>query len=208
MTRIAGLVAAAMAVAAASVAAAPKFTSVWKTPQAYDVTLAGKKIAALVITKDDAVRMSGEEALARELTARGFQAIATYRSVPKEEAAVPERAKAWFERLGVEGVVALRPLVVDRRVTYAESTWVSESYSSLWSYYGYGWTAVYVPAHVDRNTLVMVETTIYSVPRNALLWAAVTETHNPDHIGAFVEELAAGCVKELHKVGLAKYVKK
>jgi hypothetical protein len=202
------MVAMAAVAATATVAAKPKFTAVWKTPASYDVSLAGKKVAALVITKDDSVRVAGEEALARELGARGFQAVATYRSVPREEAAVAEKAKVWFERLGVEGVVALRPVAIDRKTTYSPSTWVSSSYTEFWGYYGYGWSSVYVPGHVDRNTVVIIETTIYSVPRNALLWAGISETRNPEQLGPAVAELAEECVKELHKVGLAKLIKK
>src|SRR5262245_8410739 len=102
------LLAASMAVV--TIAAAPKFTSVWKSPEAGDVKFAGKKVAALVITNDDSLRVSGEEALTRELSARGMQGVATYRIAPKEELSVPEKAKGWFERANVEGVVAIRPV--------------------------------------------------------------------------------------------------
>jgi hypothetical protein len=36
-----------------------------------------------------------------------------------------------------------------------------------------------IPGSVDRDTVVVVETTIYSVPRSQLFWAAVSETKNP-----------------------------
>ncbi len=67
--------------------------------------------------------------------------------------------------------------------------WVSSNYSTLWGYYGYGWSAVFVPGGVQRETKVVVETTIYSLPRNELMWAAVTETTNPRDLRGFVEEL-------------------
>ena len=50
----------------------------------------------------------------------------------------------------------------------------------------------------------MVESTIYSVPRNQLLWAAVTETTNPRDLRGFVEELVKRSVEEMQKQGLAK----
>jgi hypothetical protein len=42
------------------------------------------------------------------------------------------------------------------------------------------------------------------VPRNQLLWAAVSETKNPKDLQRFVEDLVKESVKELHKQGLAK----
>ena len=194
--------------ATATVAAAPKFTSVWKAPVAYEVSFAGKKVAALVITGDDSLRVAGEEALARALTDRGLQGVATYRIVPREEVTAAEKVRGWFERAGVEGVVALRPVSAEKRTTYDPGMWIGPSYGTLWGYYGYGWGTVYVPGSVSRDTIVVVETTIYSVPRNALLWAAVSETRNPAQLAKYVEELTSASVKELQKVGLAKQIKK
>ena len=57
----------------------------WKSADAGSVSFAGQKVAALVIDKDDSLRVAGEEALVRELNARGMHGGASYRMVPKEE---------------------------------------------------------------------------------------------------------------------------
>jgi hypothetical protein len=199
-----GLLLAASTMALTTVlSAAPRFTSVWRSPDAATTNFAGKTLAALVITGDDSLRISGEEALVRELTARGLTSVATYRIAPKEELKNPDRAKGWFEKAGVEGVVAMRPVSKDDRTTYNPGIWMSPHYNSFWGYYGYGWGGMYVPGTVDRDTIVVVETTIYSVPRNTLLWAAVSETKNPKNLQQFTEELVKGCVKQLQERGMA-----
>lgn len=186
---------------AVSPSAAVRFTSTWKHIDAGTVSFAGKKVAALVIAKDDSLRMAGEESLVRELTARGLQAVATYRIAPKEELERAETARPWFEKAGIEGVVAVRPVSVDVQ-TYGPSVWSTPYYSTLWGYYGYGWSTVFVPGHTE--TRVVVETTIYSLPRDILLWAAVTETRDARDLPAFVHELAQESVKVLHEQGLAR----
>ena len=188
--------------------AAPKFSSVWKSPDAGSVSFAGKKVAALVITQDDSLRVAGEESLVRELTARGLQSVATYRIAPKEELQKAETAKGWFEKASVEGVVAMRPVSKDKRTTYNPGTWVNPYYSTLWGYYGYGYGNMYIPGSVEQDTIVVVETTIYSVPKNQLLWAAVSETKNPKDLRSFIEDLVKESVKELHKQGLARQLPK
>jgi hypothetical protein len=208
MNRLPPATLAATIVAVNLLSAAPKFTSAWRSPEAGAVTFAGKKIAALVIAQDDSLRVSGEEALVRELTARGLQSVATYRIAPKEELQSADRAKVWFEKANVEGVVAMRPVSKDKRTTYNPGIWVNPYYSTLWGYYGYGWGNLYVPVFVEQNTIVVVETTIYSVPRNQLLWAAVSETKNPKTLQRFVEDLVKESVKELHKQGLARSISK
>jgi len=187
-----------------TISAAVKFTSTFKSLDASSVSLAGKKVAALVISGDESLRMSGEESLARELTARGMEGIPTYRIAPKEELTRAETARPWFERANVAAVVAIRPVSADTRQTYTPSTWVNPYYGSLWGYYGYGWGSVYIPGAMEKETVVVVETTIYDVPRNQLLWAAATETKNPRDMRGFVEELVKKTASEMQKQGLAK----
>lgn len=197
------VIATSLAVAVLS-AASVKFTSTWKSPDAGSVTFAGTKMAALVISQDDSLRMSGEEALVRELQGLGLQAVATYRIAPKEELQKPETARPWFERSGVGGVVAVRPVSAETRETYTPATWVGANYNYFWSYYGYGWGAVYIPASTDRETIVIVETTVYSLSNDKLVWAAVSETKNPKDLQRFVGDLVKETVKEMRKQGLAR----
>jgi hypothetical protein len=63
-----------------------------------------------------------------------------------------------------------------------------------------------VPGSMQKETVVVVETTIFSVPRNELLWAAVTETRNPADLRQFVAELVKESVKVLQEQGMARQV--
>ena len=98
----------------------------------------------------------------------------------------------------------MRPVSKDKRTTYNPGTWMNPYYSTFWGYYGYGWGSMYIPGSVEQDTIIVVETTIYSIPRNQLVWAAVSETKNPKTLQRFVEDLVKESVKELHKQGLAR----
>lgn len=187
-----------------SLAAKTKFSSVWQSPDAATISFAGKKVAALVIDKDDSLRVAGEEALVRELNARGMNGVASYRMMPKELAQDPVQAKTWYEKAGVEGVVAFRVVNDDRRRTYVPATWTSTYYTSLWGYYGYGWGAVYDPGYVRDQRIVSLETLIFSVPKNTLVWAGLSETENPKDGQRVVTEVVKEAVSEMRKQGLAK----
>jgi len=181
-----------------------KFLSTWKSPDAATTSFVGKKVATLVIAQDDGLRVSGEEALARELEARGIVAVASYRIVPKPELATAERARPWFEKAAVEGVVAVRPISKDKVHEYTPATWTQSYYSSFWNYYGYGWGAYYSPG-VDRvDTVVVVETLVFNMASDGLVWASVTETKNPKELRSFISDLARATVKEMQKQGVAK----
>jgi hypothetical protein len=187
-----------------AVASGPTFTSSWTSPEASGISFAGKKVAALVISSDGNLRMSGEEQLVRELETRGILGIATYRMMPGEETMSAERARPWFERARVDGVVSLRPVSVETEITYAPAVWSTASYSTLWGYYGYGWTGVYNPGSSRTDTRLVVETLVYSLPLDKLLWAGVSTTTNPKEAQAFIKELVGAAVREMRKQKLVK----
>jgi hypothetical protein len=188
---------------AAAATAAPTFLSVWKSPEVSRLNFAGKKVAALVITDDQPLQQSAEEALTRELTARGVTALPSYRIVPREEIKSAEKARGWFERQTVEGVVALRPVSREKEKTYSSVVWSSGYYPSFWGYYGYGWSNLYVaPVSSRTDTVIVVETLIYDVTRDRLVWAATSETRNPKTLQSFITELVAAAVSEMKKMKL------
>jgi hypothetical protein len=130
--------------------------------------------------------------------------IASYRIVPREELKDPEKARAWYERAGAEGVVAMRLVKSDKRTTWEPSTWSTPYYSTLWGYYGYGWGAVYDPGVTRTDMVAVVETLIFSVPQNKLLWAGVTESTNPKDAPRIIKDIVTGTVKEMTKQGLIR----
>lgn len=182
--------------------AAPKFLAVWKSPEASRLNFAMKKVAALVITDSQSLQMSGEEALARELLERNVNGTPTYRFVPREELKSAEKARPWFERAKVDGVVALRPVKRETEQEYSPVIWSSGYYPDFWGYYGYGWTNVYVLPTGRDTTTITVETLIYDLTRNQLVWAATSETRDPKNLQEFVKDLVGAAVKEMKKMKL------
>jgi hypothetical protein len=194
----------AAAVVAGATLQATQFKSVYRAPGIESTSFAGKKVAALVIADDEAFRMSAEEALVRALAARGVQPVAAYRLIPREELRSKEQAKRWFEQAGAEGVVVLRPVRLERKTTEYAPQWTTGYYQSLWGYYGYGWTAAWSPGYTTKETIVVVETMVFSVPKDSLLWAAVSETANPKSMDAYMKALVNDAVKEMRKAGLIR----
>ena len=76
-------------------------------------------------------------------------------------------------------------------------------YGGYWGgYYGYGWGGAYGGTEIRTDTIVIVETLVYSLKQNKLVWAGQSKTTNPSKIDAFVKEVAAGAGKEMRKLGL------
>ncbi len=194
-------------VAALGAAEDTKFTSVYRAPATEGGNFAGRKVVALVIADDESLRMSAEESLARLLTARGLKATAAWRMIPREELRDKDKVRRWFEQIGVEGAVVLRPIQMERTVTEYAPQWTTSYYNNFWGYYGtygYGVVAAYEPAHKSVDTIVVVETLVYNVTRDVLLWAAVSQTNDPKSMDAYMKQLVSDVAKEMQKAGLVK----
>ena len=186
------------------VAADVTFLSTWKSPDAGPMDFAGRLVTALVITDDDNLRMSAEEALAREITARGPRGTAAHRLIPREELVDKNRAKAWFEKAGVEGAVILRLVGADTQKVYSSVVWSSGYYPNVWDYYGYGWAAA-MPIGGGRNqTTITVETLLYDLRSEHLIWAAVTRTTDPKDVASYMKDLSREVARNLEKQGLVR----
>jgi len=181
-----------------------KFSSTWKAPGAAGVTYAGKKVLGLIVSDDLSLRMSAEEALARELTARGAQGVAAYRVIPREEIRNVDSAKRWFEQSGAAGVVVMRVVDLSKEKIPTSVIWTGATYGSLWDYYPYAWGSAIAIGPGRTETRVVVETLIFDVPGNRLLWAGTSETVNPKDAQATVKGIVVSAAEQMKKDGLIR----
>ena len=158
------------------------------------------KVAAVVMANDQAIRLAGEEALARELSARGAEGVPMYTLLAGAD---PDEAKARTaaERAGVVGVVVLRPVRVDKEIL---STLISSDpvYGGFWGgYYGHGWGSAPSAAEIRTDTIIIVETLVYSLHQNKLVWSGQSKTTNPANLNRLIENTAKQVGDELVRQG-------
>jgi hypothetical protein len=215
MLRIARAAVAVPAVVALAACATTTYKSTWGNPDAKAASFAGKRVAAVVITKNESARRAAEDALARQITARGAVGVPSYTLIPTDRAKDKEEAKAKLAAAGVEGIVAMRVVGKDKQLDYAPGMavpvgyWGGPYYGAGWGgYWGYGWGMAYDPGYLREDTIVTVETLVYSIPQNKLLWAGMSDTTNPSKVDSFVEQLSAGAAREMSKAGLLAGAKK
>jgi hypothetical protein len=184
--------------------ASDPFVASWKAPDAAPLELRGSKVAAVVMMKNQASRRAAEDALAREITAHGALGVPMYTILaegkPENEAAAREA----LEKAGVSGVVVMRPVSVEKEVS-STPTYSQPMYSGYWGgYYGPGWGTTWGPSggEIRTDTIVMVETLVYSLKQNKLVWGGQSRTTNPKNVDQLVTKLATAAAKELEKQGL------
>jgi hypothetical protein len=135
---------------------------------------------------------------------RGLPGIAAYTLLGTDHGN-GDYARSRLKEAGVDGVVVMRPISKDQRVTYTPggtSSTFGSYYGGFGSYYGYGWQTTYSPGSVRTDTVVAVETLIYSLKDDKLLWAGTSHTTNPANLSELVTEVADAVAKQAARQGL------
>jgi len=212
MTReIRSLLAGSLLLLVTGACATTKFTSTWKAPDAQPLELrANDKVVAMVMAETPGLRRSGEANLADELDKRGLKGVPAYTLIAEADVEDEAKARAAIEGSGAVAVVVLRPLGSEKEVSstpgmyMGASYWGAPYYGGFWGggYYGYGWGGAWAPPEIRTDTYVYVETLVYDLRQNKLLWAGRTSTMNPSDVGSAVKELAAAVGRELRESGL------
>ena len=184
------------------------FVSTWQAPDVRPFDLSGSKVAAVVMMRNEAGRRAAEDALARAITAHGAQGVPMYQIFPDAKPTSESEARKALEHAGMAGVVVMRPVSVDKELVSTPVTYSGGPYGSYWGgYYGYGWGSpwgmgVASGGEIRTNTIVTIETLIYSFKQNKLVWGSQSRTTNPRDVDKVVTKLATDVAKELQKQGL------
>lgn len=205
----AGAAAVAAAAAILSACASNAFVSSWQAPDAEPLQVEGAKVAAVAMMQDEASRRAAEDALVRELSAHGAVGVPSYTLVPEARFDNESTARAAMERAGVAGAVVMRPVATREELVQTRvAPYDSVSYSQFWSgYYGFGWRSPWIgptAAAVEfrTDTVVSIETLVYSLRQNKLVWGGQSVTRNPSTVDELVKDTASKVAKELERRGL------
>jgi hypothetical protein len=177
------------------------FVSTWKAPDAGVISPGNRTIAAVFVSTDESQRRAAEDTLAADISARGSRGIASYAMLPAKQHYNADAARARLKEAGANGVVVMRVVSKDQQVTIQHNA-PPAYYGGFGPYWGYGWNYAYSQPTVYTDTLISVETLIYSLDQDKLLWAATSRTTNPKDLPTLVTEVANATVTEMTKQGL------
>jgi hypothetical protein len=145
---------------------------------------------ALVISKDEVTRRIGEDTLVQALLPT--KAVAAYRILSDGELRDRDRSKQALKAIGVDGVITLRLVGAQQR-----TSWVPGAYPSFWGYYGWAYPMAYTPGYLVTDNIVRVETKVYALDGDKLLWAGLSDTFNPSSARELVDDVAREVVASL-----------
>ncbi len=185
------------------------FKSTWSAPDAGQLKIEeGTKILAMVISPNEAKRRGMETALVSELNEHGIEGIASYGVVPADVAQDAEKAAPYVKKTGAAYAVVVQITGKSKEITGTPSMMGAGMYGAPRGFYGggfggwggYGWGGGGTDIRTD--TIVGVQTLLYDLSKNDLVWAGQSETMNPSKAESFMRDLLKAVGDELQKAGL------
>jgi hypothetical protein len=169
----------------------------WRNPEVGPIHY--RKVVALAVTNDAAIRRTVEDELAKQ--ASRAEVVPAYAFIPDADLGDVEKVKRLVSEAGFDGAVVFRIAGTEKKQTYVPGSYTTPTYS-LWGYYGNAWSVMASPGYVVTDTYVEVETRVYSVADEKLVWAGRSETLNPGSIRELVDDVAKAVAKDLRAQGL------
>jgi hypothetical protein len=169
-----------------------QFTDIWKAPDAGEIH--AKKLLAVFLTSEEGKRRVAEDEMVMHVS-KNVQAVQSYKLLNMDQVRDLEFAKQKVKDEGFDIAVTMRLVGVDEKTTYVPGTVVSSpygaAYGTYWGYSGYAWGAVYQPGYTETTRYVMVETNIYSIDQDKLLWSGRSHTADPESAQQLVREVSS-----------------
>jgi hypothetical protein len=190
------LIAATTLLAAAQLgyaSAGTKIVSSWREPSAGRLDF--KKVLVMCIAEHESQRRFAEAELVRLMTRT--KGVPAYSLMTQDEVKDEQRMRAVMLREAFDGAITMRVIGGDQK-NYEQPGAYSPAYGSFWSYYSMAWPGVgmgYV--HTDRR--MQMETQVYSMRDDKLVWGGITQTTNPKSAQRLVEDVARAVAADLRK---------
>ena len=196
----------ATAVIALLTACAPstKLVKTWSDPSLNGDTKPFKKVLVIAQLKDDSSRRIAEDKIVATSPNGNFIASYSYLKPGQDDQklVVDDLLKE-----GIEGIILMRLTDIEKTTDYVQGT----SYYGGWGYghgyyggYGWGYGGGYygTPGYYEQNKTYYVETNIFDVKSNKLLWSGTTSTLNPSKANDSLDEIIIAVKTELNNKGL------
>jgi hypothetical protein len=193
-----------------SCASGTKVTNSWNATNVEHKPLSKVIIIALTANKDRALREQLEQRLAESLSAEGYSTTSAYFEYgPKAfEGMKEQQVLRKLKTSGIDGVITVTILDKEKeknRVPGKVSIQPARVRSNrFWGDYTTRYNRIYQPGYYTTSTKYFIETNLYDVTTNQLLYSAQSETFDPSSAQSLAAEYSKAIVKDMKEKQLLK----
>jgi hypothetical protein len=173
--------------------------SSWRDPDTQVKMGQFTKVLVVAFVKNESSRRIVEDDLVKLLKAKG---IASYQYLGQNSKLTETELAAKIQEDSFDGALVMRLIDKEKETEYVPGTGTYPSYyRGFGSYYGSAYGGYYDPGYYKENKIYSVETNLYSLKENKLIWSGVTNTVNPTDLDKTIEQIAKVLTEEMKKQG-------
>jgi len=179
----------------ACVARPTQVTTDWRDPGAQPLRF--RRIAAFFAGEDATLRRQAEDRLAARLQ----NTVASWTIVPDSQlaAADTQTIRTALANAGVDGVIVLRLVDVASQSSGVPTATSGSPSEHLWAYLRRTPRSALTPG---QQTVITMESRVYSIPAGRLLWAGHSRSFNPVSLRELVNMIVDASAAELQRQGM------
>ena len=166
----------------AVVACGPQMSikSTWKDPSIAATQY--KKVLVVGLSGKETLRRTFENEFSNELSYHGVTAAPASSTVPAGAEKDQEAMKQMLTANGYDAVIVTRLVDRTKETTYVPGTSYTPApyYGGFYSYYYTAYPMVYDPGYLVESTIVQIETNVYDVKSEKLVWSGISEVVDPE----------------------------
>ncbi len=168
-----------------------------------------KNLLVIGVAENQESRQAFEDAFAKAIADEGGGAQASWVLLPQSTQLEEEQIRAAIEGKNFDGVLITRLLSVDKDQEYVEPKAYNNPRTTYYAggggLYGYGYygfygttyAKVHEPGYFETSTTLRLETNLYSLTTNGLVWTGQSETLNPESLTDVIDSMTAAVAKKL-----------
>lgn len=180
----------------------------WTDPSLNGATVQTyNKVLVIAQLKDDSSRRIAEDKLVASSPRGNFVASYSYLKPDQKD---QNLLVSDLLKDGIEAIILMRLTDISKTTDFVQGT----AYYGGWGYgggyyggyrgYGYGGGYYATPGYYEENKTYYVETSIFDVKTNKMLWSGTTSTLNPTKANDALDDIILALKTELNNKGLIK----
>jgi hypothetical protein len=187
-----------------------KITGSWADPEAKSFGPYTKAFI-IVLTQNRNNNYFLESQMAKTLKSRGIDAVKSNDIFPPKFSVTQDLTKEQLaeaiKKTGCDAVLTLSVLDVKSVESYHPGTSyypMSYGYGGYYGYYNYYYPQVYSPGYYSVDKTYYLETNLYDMASDKLVWSVQSEASNPTNLSDAFKSYSYMLIKHLQSEGLAK----
>ena len=195
------LITAAVLCGSAMLAACSSFSlsNVWRAPDFKGPAM--RNVLVLGISNSDATRRIFEDGFAQALKASGVAASAAYSVLPEPGKISDDRLKSAVTQAKADSVLITRLTRVEQRADVVQPVVPAGYYrGGFYGWYGSAWAGV--PASVNTYNVLTIETTLWDMRNETVIWSGNTEAIQPSDVAKATQDMAKVLIERMKKDGV------